>query len=98
MSLSRDSLAVRQMKLILRSEFTLDQRLKRLEWEEKVLYPKIEQMKAGAPVMGLAEGKIFEIVVINDAHSDPNQTAAAGASDSSQAVPDSSQKPPDPGA
>lgn len=72
MPLSRDSLQERQLKAIRRAQFRLRQTLERLQWEEEVLYPEIESLKAGRPVLGLTEGSAFE-VVIDDANHHPAQ-------------------------
>ena len=69
MSLSRDSLAERQLKLILRTKFRLKQGLERLQWEEDILIPQIEALKSGKSVMGLPEGSSIDIEIVNE---DPN--------------------------
>ena len=63
MSLSRDSLAERQLKIIRRAQFGLKQRLERALWEYNELYPELEKMKAGQPILGLDVAKAFEVVL-----------------------------------
>lgn len=76
MSLSRDSLAERQLKLIRRTEFRLRQGLQRLQWEEDVLLPEIEALKAGKAVLGLPAGSAFEIVIDAESHAHPDPAQA----------------------
>lgn len=71
MSLSRDSLQERQLKAIRRAQFRLRQTLDRLEWEESVLFPEIEALKAGKAVLGLKDGMAFEVVVEDADHHSP---------------------------
>ena len=66
MSLSRDSRQERKWKLIRRAEFRLKQGLERIDFEEDVLLPEIEALKAGKSVMGLPEGAVFDIRVIHE--------------------------------
>ena len=65
MSLSRDSRTERKLKAIRRAEFRLTQNLQRIDWEEDVLLPEIQALKAGKPVLGLTEGAVFDIVIDN---------------------------------
>lgn len=78
MSLSRDSKSERQLKAIRRAQFRLRQTLERIEWEESVLVPEIEALKAGRSVLGLPEGAAFDIQIVNE---DPRQTQAEDASE-----------------
>jgi len=66
MSLSRDSRQERKLKAIRRAQFALKQRMERIDFEEDVLMPEIEALKAGKSVLGLPEGVAFEIVVEDD--------------------------------
>lgn len=70
MSLSRDSLKERQWKMIRRAQYRLTQGLARLQWEEDVLIPEIEAMKANKalPQFGLSADKAIEIVVEDANH------------------------------
>ena len=70
MSLSRDSRAERKAKLTLRTQFRYKQGLERIDFEEDVLIPAIEAMKAGKPVpqLGLDGGTVFEVVIENESH------------------------------
>ncbi len=61
MSLSRDSKQERKLKAFRRAQFSLKQRLERIDWEEDTLIPEIEQLKAGKSVLGLPEGTVFDI-------------------------------------
>lgn len=78
MPLSRDSIQERQLKAIRRAQFRLKQTLDRLEWEEAVLFPEVERLKAGKSVLGLQDGSAFE-VVIEDAHHHPSSRKADAA-------------------
>ena len=66
MSLSRDSRAERKLKAFRRAEFRLKQSLERIDWEEDILLPEIEALKAGKPVLGLKEGVAFDIQVVDE--------------------------------
>ena len=63
MSIARDSRAEKKLKAFRRAQFGLKQRLERIDFEEDVLYPEIEALKAGKPVLGLPEGMVFDIKV-----------------------------------
>ena len=63
MSLSRDSRAERKLKLFRRTQFRLKQGLERIDFEEDVLGPEIEALKAGRAVLGLPEGVVFDITI-----------------------------------
>jgi hypothetical protein len=66
--LSRDSRQEQKLKAIRRAQFRLAQRLAAIDWENDVLMPEIEALKAGKPVLGLGEATAFE-VIIEDHHS-----------------------------
>lgn len=66
MSLSRDSRAERKVKTLMRYQFRLKQAYERIDWEEDVLLPEIEAMKAGKPVLGLPAGAAFDIEVVDE--------------------------------
>ena len=72
MPLSRDNVNERKLKLIRRAQFRLKQALERVDWEEAVLFPEVEALKAGKPVLGLKEGVAFEVVV-EDENPNPSQ-------------------------
>jgi len=72
--LSRDSRAERKLKAVRRAQFRLKQSLERIDFEEDVLLPEIEALKAGKPVLGLPEGAAFDIQVVAD--EDPNPRSA----------------------
>ena len=61
MSIARDSRAEKKLKAFRRAQFGLKQRLERIDFEEDVLYPEIEALKAGKPILGLPEGMVFDI-------------------------------------
>lgn len=67
MALSRDSLQERIAKIILRGEFGIKQRIERAQWEERELYPLIEDLKAGRTVFGMPAGSLLEFKVVPDA-------------------------------
>ncbi len=63
MSLSRDSKQERKFKALRRAEFRLKQNLERIDWEEDVLLPEINDLKAGKPVLGIEAGHVFDIKI-----------------------------------
>lgn len=83
MSLSRDSKAEKKLKALRRAEFALQQRYQRIDWEEDFLYPEIEALKAGRPVLGLEAGAVFDLQVMhahqNLGHDSNRPTKAARA-------------------
>ena len=59
------------MKAIRRAQFALKQRFERIDWEEDVLLPEVEALKAGKSVLGLTENTAFTIEVMDeDTYSD----------------------------
>ncbi len=79
MSLSRDSRQERKLKAVRRAQFALQQRLERIDFEEDVLMPEVEALKAGRSVLGLEDGTAFDIVVEHtdeNRHSTPKPNAA----------------------
>ena len=68
MSLSRDSRQERKLKAFRRAQFRLKQNFERIDWEEDVLLPEIESLKAGKSVLGLPEGTVFDLTI---EHEDP---------------------------
>ena len=62
MPLSRDSRAIKKLKIIRRAEFTVRQRLARVDFEEDVLLPEVEAYLSGKAVLELPEGAIFDLV------------------------------------
>jgi hypothetical protein len=71
--LSRDSRTERKLKALRRAQFRLKQALERIDFEEDVLLPEIEALKAGKSVLGLEEGAAFDIVIENH---DPTKTGS----------------------
>ena len=72
--LSRDSRQERKLKAIRRAQFRLRQALERVDWEEDILLPEIEALKAGKSVLGLPAGSAFDIVIEADATPSPSET------------------------
>ena len=72
--LSRDSRQERKLKALRRAQFRLKQNFERIDWEEDVLLPEIEALKAGKSVLGLAEGAAFDIVIDETPNPDANGT------------------------
>jgi hypothetical protein len=66
MSLSRDSRQERKVKAFRRAQFALKQRLERIDWEEDVLIPEVEALKAGKSVLGLPAGMVFDIQIVHE--------------------------------
>jgi hypothetical protein len=62
-SLSRDSRQERKLKAVRRAQFRLKQALDRIDFEEDVLLPEIQALKAGKSVLGLEAGTAFDIQV-----------------------------------
>lgn len=67
MALSRDSRTEKKLKALRRAEFRLKQQFEYIDWTEEVLYPEIEALKSGRPVLGLEAGAVFDLQVA-DAH------------------------------
>lgn len=90
MPLSRDSRTEKKLKALRRAEFRLKQRFEYIDWEEDYLYPEIDALKSGRPVLGLEAGAVFDLQVAN-AHTDSGLTHkqpsdVSGASDSGDAA------------
>ena len=77
MPLSRDSRQERKFKALLRAQFRLKQNLARIDWEEDILMPQIEALKAGKSVLGLPDGAAFDIEIVSDEDPDHSQTPDA---------------------
>ena len=71
--MSRDSRTEKKLKALRRAEFKLGQQFAYIDWCEDTLYPEIEALKAGRPVLGLEAGAMFDLQVA-DAHT--NRSAA----------------------
>lgn len=78
MSLSRDSRAEKKVKAMLRARMALKQRWERIDYEEDVVIPAIDAMKAGKSVLGLPgdAALAFDVVVENAVPnpSDPSES------------------------
>ena len=72
MSLSRDSRQERKLKALRRAQFQLKQRFERIDFEEDVLMPEIEALKAGKSVLGLEAGSAFDIQIAPNEDPDPH--------------------------
>ena len=70
MSLSRDSRQERKLKAYRRAEFRLKQAWERIDWEEDVLLPEIEALKAGKSVLGLPAGAAFDLQADDEVSTD----------------------------
>lgn len=100
MPLSRDSRTEKKLKALRRAEFRLKQRFEYIDWEEDFLFPEIDALKSGRPILGLDAGAVFDLQ-IDHAHKDLAQNAtpehpAVSAGDPPAAGDDST--PPDAGA
>lgn len=73
--LSRDSRAERKLKLLMRTQFRFKQGLERIDFEEDVLLPEVERLKAGKSVLGLPDGVAFDIQI---ADASPDSPKARG--------------------
>lgn len=74
--LSRDSRQEQKLKAIRRAQFRLTQRLAAIDWENDVLMPEIEALKAGKSVLGLPAGAAFDIQIVD---ADPSPAKASDA-------------------
>ena len=72
--LSRDSRQERKLKLLLRTQFRFKQGLERIDFEEDVLLPEVEKLKAGKSVLGLPDGVAFDIQVADVSPNHPPTT------------------------
>lgn len=59
--LSRDTRNERKLKAIRRAEYALKQRLDRIDWEEDVLLPEIEEFKSKAQLPELPNETIVDV-------------------------------------
>ena len=59
--LIRESRNEKKLKAIRRAEFALKQRLERIDWEEEVLLPEINEFKAQARMPELPSEAIVEV-------------------------------------
>jgi hypothetical protein len=65
-SLSRDGRQERKLKALRRAQFRLKQTFERIDWEEDVLLPEIDALKAGRSVLGLPDGAAFDIQIADE--------------------------------
>lgn len=91
MPLSRDSRTERKLKAMRRAQFRLKQTFEYIDWTEEFLYPEIEALKAGRPVLGLEAGAVFDLQVA-DAHHDTRTDADKPADTRRAARPKSSRR------
>ena len=66
MALSSDSKQEEKMKALLWAKFRLQQRFDVIDFKHDVLYPQIEAMKAGKPVLGIEAGSLFSVRVVKE--------------------------------
>ena len=102
MALSRDSRTEKKLKSLRRAEFRLKQRFEYIDWEEDYLYPEIDALKSGRPVLGLEAGAVFDLQV-GDAHThlgpvQPPDSPDAAGGDCGHASKGNDSAPPDEGA
>lgn len=64
--LSRDTKNERKLKAIRRAEFRLKQALERIDWEEDMLLPEINEFKAKARLPELPDEKIISVEFESD--------------------------------
>lgn len=97
MPLSRDSRTEKKLKALRRAEFRLKQRFEYIDWEEDVLYPEIDALKSGRPVLGLDAGTVFDLQVA-DAHKALSEVVESdtlsGAGNSGDATKGDDPQPP----
>ena len=61
--ISRDSRQEKKLKAFRRAQFGLKQKFERIDFEEDVLFPEIEALKAGKSVLGLPDGTVFDLKI-----------------------------------
>lgn len=100
MPLSRDSRTEKKLKALRRAEFRLKQRFEYIDWEEDFLYPEIDALKSGRPVLGLEAGAVFDLQIAN-AHKDLDEVqqpdVARAVSDPGHVAGRDDSLPPDAG-
>lgn len=65
--LSRDTRNEKKLKAIRRAEFALRQRLERIDWEEDLLLPEVNEFKARAQLPELPSETIVDVQFEHDA-------------------------------
>lgn len=75
MPLSHDSRAEEKLKALERAKFKVKQQWEYIDWKHTHLYPLMERLKAGEPVLGLEAGEVFDLVI--DEIPDPTPPPAA---------------------
>jgi hypothetical protein len=75
-ALTRDTLAERKLKILLRAQFKVKQQFEYEEWKEAELYPMLEKMKAGGVVLGLEPGALFDLKVVHETPDHPEEPEA----------------------
>ena len=65
MSLSRDPRNLKKLKAIRRAEFTLKQRLERIDWEEDELLPEVAEFEGRAQLPELPSEAIIQVEYID---------------------------------
>ncbi len=62
MALNRDPRNLRKLKAIRRAEFSLKQRLERIDWEEDELLPEVMEFEGKAKLPELPSETIIEVI------------------------------------
>jgi hypothetical protein len=76
MGLERDSRQEEELKLLLRTEFNYKLARERIRFKYEVLRPQVDALRAGKSVIGIPDGSIFDIQVIESADPDPDAPKA----------------------
>lgn len=63
----RESRNEKKLKAIRRAEFALKQRLERIDWEEDVLLPQVEEFKSKAQLPSPPSETILNVEFLDDA-------------------------------
>lgn len=87
MPLSRDSRSERKWKAYRRAEYRLKQALERIDWEEDVLMPEIESLKAGRAIANLPAGAAFDLEMVEVKANGKTQNYSATPDTDSKATP-----------
>jgi hypothetical protein len=61
--LSRDSRNEKKLKALRRAQFALKQRFERIDWEEDVLLPEVNEFKAAARLPELPEETLVDVQI-----------------------------------
>ena len=92
MSFSRDNVNERIWKLTRRTQFRYNQNVERILWEERVLYPEIEAMKANKVIPNIPSG-VFEVEIINEGQDSYHSPDASESNDIAPAARQGAEPP-----